>query len=311
MGAYTLFVGQIFNGFSVASLFVLAALGLALSFGLMRVINMAHGEMLMLGGYLAYLTLIAIPGPLGIIVAMPIAFLGAALVGAVIEMTVIHRLASRPLDTLLATWGVSLILQQAARNIFGAIGVGVTAPAWLDHSFRVESGLLAGLNLPATRIFILFVAIVVLAALSVLMARSRLGLLVRAVNQDRFMAGAAGINVRQGRFIGVLPRRRHRRPCRRGPRLAWPRHAKRWTKLHRAGLSRRDPRRPWQPCRNHHRLDHDRPVFGACSDLRRRQHVAGSRARFRHRIHSIPAARSHRRPVEGAGQLTPRNRGAE
>ncbi|VTZ28431.1 Inner-membrane translocator [Methylocella tundrae] len=197
MGAYTLFVGQIFNGFSVASLFVLAALGLALSFGLMRVINMAHGEMLMLGGYLAYLTLIAIPGPLGIIVAMPIAFLGAALVGAVIEMTVIHRLASRPLDTLLATWGVSLILQQAARNIFGAIGVGVTAPAWLDHSFRVESGLLAGLNLPATRIFILFVAIVVLAALSVLMARSRLGLLVRAVNQDRFMAGAAGINVRQ------------------------------------------------------------------------------------------------------------------
>ncbi|PNG24908.1 urea ABC transporter permease subunit UrtB [Methylocella silvestris] len=197
MGTYTLFVGQIFNGFSVASLFVLAALGLALSFGLMRVINMAHGEMLMLGGYLAYLTLLVVPGPLGILVAMPVAFVGAALVGAVIESTVIRRLSSRPLDTLLATWGVSLILQQAARNIFGAIGVGVTAPEWLNHSFRVETGLLAGLNLPATRIFILAVAIVVLAGLGLLMAKTRIGLLVRAVNQDRFMAGASGINVRQ------------------------------------------------------------------------------------------------------------------
>ncbi len=197
MGTYTLFVGQIFNGFSVASLFVLAALGLALSFGLMRVINMAHGEMLMLGGYLAYLTLLVVPGPFGIIVAMPVAFVGAALVGALIESTVIRRLSSRPLDTLLATWGVSLILQQAARNIFGAIGVGVTAPTWLDHSFRIETGLLAGLNLPATRIFILVVTVLVLAALSLVMAKTRIGLLVRAVNQDRFMAGASGINVRR------------------------------------------------------------------------------------------------------------------
>lgn len=197
MGDMTLLVGQIFNGFSVASLFVLAALGLALSFGLMRVINMAHGEMLMLGGYLAFLTLHVVPGPLGILVAMPVAFLGAALVGAVIESTVIHRLCARPLDTLLATWGVSLILQQAARNIFGAIGVEVTAPKWLDHSFRIETGSLAGLNLPATRIFILFVAVLVLTALAIFMARSRIGLLVRAVNQDRFMAAAAGIDVRR------------------------------------------------------------------------------------------------------------------
>jgi urea transport system permease protein len=112
-------------------------------------------------------------------------------------MTVIRRLAARPLDTLLATWGVSLILQQGARNIFGAIGVGVTAPAWLNHTIAVTGGPLAGLTIPVTRIFIIIVAIVVLAALSLLLAKTRIGLLVRAVNQDREMAAASGINVRR------------------------------------------------------------------------------------------------------------------
>lgn len=197
MSELSLVIGQIFNGFSVASLFVLAALGLALSFGLMRVINMAHGEMLMLGGYLAYLTFRIVPGPLAIFVAMIVAFIGAALVGAVLEMTVIRRLAARPLDTLLATWGVSLIMQQAARDIFGAIGVGVTAPAWLDHTVAISGGPLAGLTFPLTRIFIIFVAIAVLGGLSLVLAKTRIGLLVRAVNQDRDMAAASGINVRQ------------------------------------------------------------------------------------------------------------------
>ncbi|MER5172830.1 urea ABC transporter permease subunit UrtB [Thioclava kandeliae] len=187
-----LVVGQIFNGFSVASLFVLAALGLALSFGLMRVINMAHGEMLMLGGYLAYLTYLVVPGPLAILVAMPVAFLGAALLGGIMELTVVRKLSARPLDTLLATWGVSLILQQAARSIFGPIGVGVTAPDWLNTGF-----MLAGVYFPSTRIFILLVAVLVLVALGLLIARTRLGLLVRAVNQDRMMASASGINVRR------------------------------------------------------------------------------------------------------------------
>lgn len=197
MGELSLVVGQIFNGFSVASLFVLAALGLALSFGLMRVINMAHGEMLMLGGYLAYLTFKVVPGPLAIFVAMVVAFVGAALVGAVLEMTVIRRLASRPLDTLLATWGFSLIMQQGARDIFGAIGVGVTAPSWLDHTVSISGAPLAGLTFPTTRIFIIIVAIAVLGALGLLLAKTRIGLLVRAVNQDRVMAAATGINVRQ------------------------------------------------------------------------------------------------------------------
>ncbi|HQT47873.1 MAG TPA: urea ABC transporter permease subunit UrtB [Acidocella sp.] len=190
-------LGQLFNGFSVASLFVLAALGLALSFGLMRVINMAHGEMLMLGGYLAYATLTVVPGPLGILVAMPVAFLGAALLGGILEWTVIHRLSARPLDTLLATWGVSLILQQAARNLFGAIGVEVTAPTWLNHEVTVRSGYFAGLDLPDTRIFILAVAALVLGTIALLLNKTRLGLYVRAVNQDRPIAAAMGVNARR------------------------------------------------------------------------------------------------------------------
>ena len=189
-------IGQVFNGVSVASLFVLAALGLALSFGLMRVINMAHGEMLMLGGYLAYLTLAVVPGPLGILVAMPVAFLGAALLGAILEFSVIHRLSARPLDTLLATWGVSLILQQAARNLFGAIGVQVIAPDWLNHTVSLSSGPLAGLDLPYTRLFILLVAALVLGAIALLLNKTRLGLYVRAVNQDRPVAAAMGVNAR-------------------------------------------------------------------------------------------------------------------
>lgn len=197
MSDTALVIGQVFNGFSLASLLVLAALGLALSFGLMRVINMAHGEMLMLGGYLAYLTLQVVPGPLGIVVAMPVAFVGAALIGAVIEIGVIHRLSSRPLDTLLATWGLSLIAQQSARDIFGSIGVDVTAPAWLNHTVGFTGGALAGLAFPSVRIFILFIAVAVLAALGAFLTRSRIGLLVRAANQDRDMAAATGINVRQ------------------------------------------------------------------------------------------------------------------
>jgi urea transport system permease protein len=127
---------QLFNGLSLASIYLLAALGLALSFGLMRVINMAHGELLMLGGYFAWGTLGLVPGPLGILVALPVAFLGSAAVGAVIETALIRRLSARPLDTLLGTWGVSLIVQQAARDLFGAIGVEVRAPDWLSGHGR-------------------------------------------------------------------------------------------------------------------------------------------------------------------------------
>ncbi|MGD1956973.1 MAG: urea ABC transporter permease subunit UrtB [Sphingomonadales bacterium] len=192
-----LFLNQVFNGFSVASLYLLAALGLSLSFGLMRVINMAHGEMLMLGGYLAFLTLSIIPGFVGLLLAIVVAFIGAALVGSVIQSALIRRLTSRPLDTLLATWGVSLILQQAARDIFGPIGVEVQAPAWLNASIQLRDGALAGLTIPSARLFILLVMALVLGGLALLLTKTRIGLMVRASNQDRMMAAATGIDVKR------------------------------------------------------------------------------------------------------------------
>ena len=189
---FAFLTGQIFNGFSVASLYILAALGLALSFGLMRVINMAHGEILMAGGYLAYLTILWVPGPLGIVCGMAVAFVGAGILGGLLEIALVSKLTSRPLDTLLATWGVSLILQQAARDLFGATGVSVTAPTWLDGTLMIGT-----LALPYTRLFIMLIAIAVLAGLAALLQFSRIGLLVRAVNQDRPTAAAMGVSVRQ------------------------------------------------------------------------------------------------------------------
>jgi len=184
-------LGQVFNGLSVGSIYILAALGLALSFGLMRVINMAHGEIVMLGGYLAYLTILVVPGPLGIVAAMFVAFAGGGILGAILETTIVSRLADRPLDTLLATWGVSLIVQQGARDIFGATGVSVTAPAWLDGAANIGP-----ISLPITRLFIMAVAILALVALATLLKTSRIGLLVRAANQDRPTASAMGVSVR-------------------------------------------------------------------------------------------------------------------
>lgn len=192
MDGVVLALGQGFNGLSVASLYLLAALGLALSFGLMRVINMAHGELLMLGGYIAYLVMKAVPGTVGLLLALPAAFAGSALLGAAIEATLIRRLAARPLDTLLATWGLSLILQQAARNIFGPIGVEVRAPAWMNTAVAVGP-----LSFATTRILILALSVVLLAGLALLLTRTRIGLLVRAVNQDRMMAAAVGVDVRR------------------------------------------------------------------------------------------------------------------
>ncbi len=196
MNETTLVAGQLFNGISVASILLLAALGLALSFGLMRVINMAHGEMLMMGGYLAYLSTSLFGKGAGFFIGLIIAFAGTALFGAILEMTLIRRLYGRPLDTLLATWGVSLILQQAARSIFGPVGVEVTAPAQLSGALSVGGTALTGFSLPAVRLFIIVLAALVLGGMALLLARTRLGLLVRAVHQNRSMAEALGANTR-------------------------------------------------------------------------------------------------------------------
>lgn len=196
MSESTLVVGQLFNGISVASILLLAALGLALSFGLMRVINMAHGEMLMMGGYLTYISVSVFGKSTGYAVGLVVAFIGTALFGALLEITLIRRLYGRPLDTLLATWGVSLILQQAARSIFGPIGVSVTAPPWLSGALSLGGMGLTGLAIPAVRAFIIVLAALVLGGVGLIIARTRLGLLVRAVHSNRPIAEALGTNTR-------------------------------------------------------------------------------------------------------------------
>ncbi len=189
-------IGQGFNGLSVASIFLLAALGLALSFGLMKVINMAHGELLMVGGYMAYLAYHLTPGPAFLVVGLPLAFVAGAGLGAILELTVIRRLYGRPLDTLLATWGVGLILQQAARSLFGATGVEVTAPSWMRGALVVESGAFQGLSLSYQRSFIIVVAALVLVCIFLLVYRTKAGLYIRAVNQNREVASGLGVNTR-------------------------------------------------------------------------------------------------------------------
>lgn len=188
--------GQLFTGLSVASILLLAALGLALSFGLMRVINMAHGEFLMLGGYLTYLSSTLV-GPGYLWLAFPMAFVGTALLGMLLETTIIRRLYGRPLDTLLATWGVSLILQQAARQIFGSTGVPVVAPAWLSGAVTVHGGPLESLTFPYVRLFVIGLAALVLLCMWLILSRTRFGLHISAVNQNREVAASLGINTRR------------------------------------------------------------------------------------------------------------------
>jgi urea transport system permease protein len=196
MSGLALALGQLFDGLSVASILLLAALGLALSFGLMRVINMAHGEFLMAGGFLVYVAHVLVPSA-SIALGLPIAFAGSAILGAVLERLLIRRLYGRPLDTLLATWGVSLVLQQAARNLFDPTGVEVNAPDWLSGSFSFDDGPLAGLALAHVRLFIIGLAVVVLCGMALLLGRTRAGLHIRAVNQNRAMSSALGVDTRR------------------------------------------------------------------------------------------------------------------
>jgi len=189
-------INQAFNGLSLASILLLAALGLALSFGLMRVINMAHGEMLMLGGVVAYLVQSSgVSEGLSLWLALPLAFIATALLGALLEVTIIRWLYGRPLDTLLATWGVSLVLQQLV-VMWQPYGVSFIAPEWLRGAVTISAGSLAGVTLPYVRIFVIILSIVVIVALIALLRYTNIGLYVRAVNQNRDMASALGVNTR-------------------------------------------------------------------------------------------------------------------
>ena len=189
------FLGQVFSGLSLGSILLLAALGLAITYGVMGVINMAHGELLMIGAYTTFFvqTLFRayLPEYLDwyVLAAIPAAFVAAALVGMALERTVIRRLYGRPLETLLATWGLSLILIQAARVLFGAQNVEVANPAWMSGGVEI----MAGLTLPWNRIVIIGFTLFVLALMWALMQKTRLGLFVRAVTQNRPMAGCVGV----------------------------------------------------------------------------------------------------------------------
>jgi urea transport system permease protein len=188
--------GLLFTGASLGSILLLVALGLAITYGLMGVINMAHGELMMIGAYATYavqnLFKSLLPGLFDayILVAIPVAFIVSAGVGVLLERTVIRWLYGRPLETLLATWGISLILMQTVRTIFGAQNVGVENPSWLSGGVQV----LPNLTLPYNRIAILVFAALVLAGMAWLIARTRLGLFVRGVTQNRRMASCVGVN---------------------------------------------------------------------------------------------------------------------
>jgi len=189
-------LGVMFTGISLGSILLLVALGLAITYGLMGVINMAHGELMMIGAYATYVVQNLfkehLPGAFDyyMLVAIPASFFAAALVGAGLERSVIRWLYGRPLETLLATWGISLVLMQAVRSIFGAQNVQVENPAWLSGGVDV----LSNLTLPFNRIAIVVFAVLVLAGVSLLIARTRLGLFVRGVTQNRKMAACVGVN---------------------------------------------------------------------------------------------------------------------
>ena len=181
----------LFFGLSLGSVLVLAAIGLAITFGVMGVINMAHGELMMLGAYTTYLVQQAMPGwvDYSLFVAIPAAFIVSGLFGIAIERTVIRFLYGRPLETLLATFGISLILQQLVRTTISAQNVAVENPSWMSGSLQLNPALALTYN----RLYILAFAVLVFLALLLILKRTALGLQVRAVSQNRDMARAMGV----------------------------------------------------------------------------------------------------------------------
>ncbi len=189
----------IFNGLSLSSIILLASLGLAITFGLMRVINMAHGEFMMIGAYTAYVVQGLVSriftnsgAGIGYFVSIIIAFAVTFIIGSLLETFVVSRLYGREIDSLLATWGISLILQQAARSIFGTQGVLVKTPGVLSGSIKI-----AGASLSMTRLFIIVLVAVCLLGVWALMYHTNYGRQMRAVMQNRAMAQCMGINSRK------------------------------------------------------------------------------------------------------------------
>lgn len=188
-----------FNGVSLSSIILLTSLGLAITFGLMRVINMAHGEFVMIGAYTTYVVqqIFVKYCPVSIrdvyyFVAIPAAFGVTFILGSLLEKFIISRLYGREIDSLLATWGISLILQQAARSIFGTQGVNVTAPSFLNGGIKI-----GGCTFSYNRLFIILLVALCLLLVWFIMYKSNFGKQMRAVMQNRTMAKCMGINSRK------------------------------------------------------------------------------------------------------------------
>ena len=196
---FDLVVLQLFNGISLFTILLLMSIGLAIVFGLMGVINMAHGELMALGAYVTYLTALLferlLPSLMDIYIffAVLFAFVATFVFGYVLERGFIRWFYDRPLDTLLATWGLSLVLQQTYRSTFGAQEVSVPLAPWLSGALQVSEGI----ELPLNRLFIVGLTMLVGAAVYLALYRTRWGLAVRAVTQNRAMSGAAGINTQR------------------------------------------------------------------------------------------------------------------
>jgi urea transport system permease protein len=189
--------GTAFRGLSLSAVLLVASLGLAITFGLMGIINMAHGEVMMVGAYTAYVTQNLFKGWFGasgtgfdcyFIAALAASFVVASLVGLILERGIIRFLYKRPLESLLATWGVSLVLQQVFRSVFGAANVQVSSPSWMSGSFVVQDVLLA-----YNRIFVIGFALFIVFGTYLLLTRTSMGLQIRAVMQNRTMASALGV----------------------------------------------------------------------------------------------------------------------
>lgn len=195
----SILITQLFNGLSLGSILLLVALGLAITFGLMNIINMAHGEFIMIGAYTTYVLQQVFIQYLPLkafdyyfILAIPLSFIVAAFIGLILERSVVRFLYERPLDSLLATWGVSLILQQAARSIFGAPNVAVIAPEWLNGGLR-----LAGLTFPYKRLFIMALVLISIFLLFLYLYKTPSGRRMKAVTLNRDMASCLGVSTRK------------------------------------------------------------------------------------------------------------------
>ncbi|WP_331774806.1 urea ABC transporter permease subunit UrtB [Sulfurospirillum sp. 1612] len=185
------FVEKAFFGLSLGSILLLAAIGLAITFGVMKVINMAHGEMMMIGAYTTYTLQQILPNmtEYSVILAIPLAFIVSGLIGIILERLVIRHLYGRPLETLLATFGISLILQQLVRSIYSPLNQEVKTPQWMSGAWEINGAL----SLTYNRLYIIIFALLVFAGILLLLNKTSLGLKVRAVTQNREMAQAMGI----------------------------------------------------------------------------------------------------------------------